>query len=491
MGVSEESTFSVCRSLSLPPSRGRIGSIGVLWLEKGTLFRNNIASEYRHILTRGQAYYRLPLEPGFWLPNAECLVNREPTTCNPGPSEDNCRADAISCTMLVGDSSNSYRPRAPFGATCEAPTLVQQCDWLSYPELITNPPSKIYTIPSSISINDPEFPFACAPGILGSADEAYQTSPACAGKCPAGWYCPFANTTSEIACTTGSFCPTGSSNPLPCAAGSYLNLTNATSQADCFACPTGSSCATGSSTPSACAPGTVSAQAGMSECTNCVAGKFQSNVGATACRDCIAGASARLDPSTSGSPPPSLACLSPPLLTQCSVDRHPPPQDGHFTDMLFYRVLPGFLIQFGIAADPAQQRKWDYTVGPDGEKVWTNPPLADEPNRAKFRAGSLSFAGAGENTRSCHLFIAMEPFGSQVLGAGPHETTIGFVDDGLDKRVGLGDGLEVMDRICRKHKHHGYPDTGSLQEPLIEHGNAAAAEYPELDRILSAEIIEG
>ena len=40
----------------------------------------------------------------------------------------------------------------------------------------------------------------------------------------------------------------------------------------------------------------------------------------------VKGASARLDPSTSGSPPPSLACLSPPLLTQCSVDRHPPPQ---------------------------------------------------------------------------------------------------------------------------------------------------------------------
>ena len=41
-------------------------------------------------------------------------------------------------------------------------------------------------------------------------------------------------------------------------------------------------------------------------------------------------ASARLDPSTSGSPPPSLACLSPPLLTQCSVDRHPPPQTSPF-----------------------------------------------------------------------------------------------------------------------------------------------------------------
>ena len=38
-------------------------------------------------------------------------------------------------------------------------------------------------------------------------------------------------------------------------------------------------------------------------------------------------ASARLDPSTSGSPPPSLCLpLPPPALTHCSVDRRPPPQ---------------------------------------------------------------------------------------------------------------------------------------------------------------------
>jgi len=165
-------------------------------------------------------------------------------------------------------------------------------------------------------------------------------------------------------------------------------------------------------------------------------------------------------------------------------------KDGFFTDMLFYRVLPGFLIQFGVASDPAQHRKWDYTLGPNGEKIWPRPPLADEPNRAQFRAGSISFAGAGENTRSCHLFIAMDPYGSRVLGSGPHETTIGFVDGGSDRRVGLGDGLEVMDRICRKRTHNGYPDTGFLQEALIKDGNVAAAEYPELDRIESVEMIE-
>ena len=51
-------------------------------------------------------------------------------------------------------------------------------------------------------------------------------------------------------------------------------------------------------------------------------------------------------------------------------------------------------------------------------------------------------------------------------------------------------GLEVMDRICRKHTHKGYPDTGFLQDALINKGNAGAAEYPELDRIESVEMIE-
>jgi hypothetical protein len=90
-------------------------------------------------------------------------------------------------------------------------------------------------------------------------------------------------------------------------------------------------------------------------------------------------------------------------------------KDGHFTDMLFYRVLPGFLVQFGIAGDPAQHAKWDYTLGPDGEKIWPCPPLADEPNRAQFRQGSrkgpISFAGAGENIVPlvhCHGSIRFE-----------------------------------------------------------------------------------
>ena len=55
---------------------------------------------------------------------------------------------------------------------------------------------------------------------------------------------------------------------------------------------------------------------------------------------------------------------------------------GFFTDMLLYRVIPGFLIQFGVAADPKVQAKWQ------------NDKIPDEPNLHKFRGGTLSFAGA-------------------------------------------------------------------------------------------------
>lgn len=90
--------------------------------------------------------------------------------------------------------------------------------------------------------------------------------------------------------------------------------------------------------------------------------------------------------------------------------------EGFFSGQLLYRVIPGFLIQFGVAADPEVMSRWD------AQK------LPDEPNRAPFRRGTLSFAGNGADSRSCHLFIALEPHGKR-LGKASHETTLGWVDD--------------------------------------------------------------
>ena len=136
-----------------------------------------------------------------------------------------------------------------------------------------------------------------------------------------------------------------------------------------------------------------------------------------------------------------------------------------FDDMLLYRVLPGFLIQFGINANPEEQSKW------------SRMRIRDEPNRETFRAGTLSYAGNGQNSRSTHMFIALMPMGA-MLGKAAHETTIGHVED-----------MEVVFKIASNFEKNGYPDLSTMQAQLLKTGNAAAADYPNLDRIVTAEVV--
>ena len=94
-------------------------------------------------------------------------------------------------------------------------------------------------------------------------------------------------------------------------------------------------------------------------------------------------------------------------------------QASFFDDQILYRVIPGFLVQFGVAADPGVMARWN------------DKRMKDEPKRAKFQHGTVSFAGAGKDSRSCHIFIAFAPNGVS-LGNAPHETPLGRVTDGLE-----------------------------------------------------------
>jgi peptidyl-prolyl cis-trans isomerase A (cyclophilin A) len=72
--------------------------------------------------------------------------------------------------------------------------------------------------------------------------------------------------------------------------------------------------------------------------------------------------------------------------------------DGYFNRIAFYRVIPGFLTQFGLgdAGDPEMRKKWRQsgTIN-DDKKVL-----------AKFPRGGISFAGNGKNSRTTQLFIS-------------------------------------------------------------------------------------
>jgi len=71
---------------------------------------------------------------------------------------------------------------------------------------------------------------------------------------------------------------------------------------------------------------------------------------------------------------------------RCLVD------DGFFDNAALFRVVPDFVVQFGIAALPEETAKWATVI-------------ADDAVRATNGAGTLSFATAGPGTRDHQLFV--------------------------------------------------------------------------------------
>jgi len=71
-------------------------------------------------------------------------------------------------------------------------------------------------------------------------------------------------------------------------------------------------------------------------------------------------------------------------------------KNGFYTDIAIYRVVPGFVAQFGIHNNKTVNDFWDkYKV-------------IDEPVIEKNKAMTISFARAGKNSRGTQLFINLK-----------------------------------------------------------------------------------
>ena len=132
--------------------------------------------------------------------------------------------------------------------------------------------------------------------------------------------------------------------------------------------------------------------------------------------------------------------------------------DGFFDGARFFRVVPNFVVQFGLAASPATTKKW-------------NKQIDDDPVAQTNRVGSLVYAKAGPNSRTTQLFINLRS--NQSLDSD------GFAPFGMV----LGDGMSVVQQIYKGYGEQ--PD----QEAITHQGNVYLnASFPNLDYIKKATV---
>jgi cyclophilin family peptidyl-prolyl cis-trans isomerase len=132
---------------------------------------------------------------------------------------------------------------------------------------------------------------------------------------------------------------------------------------------------------------------------------------------------------------------------------------GFFDGTRFFRVVPGFVVQFGLSGDPAISARWQVASIPDDPVVQHNT------------RGTLTFATAGPATRTTQLFIN---FGDNSRLDGMGFSPLGRVVDGMD----------VVDRIYAGYGEQ--PDQGQIQAQ----GNAyLRSRFPQLDSIAHATIV--
>ena len=140
-------------------------------------------------------------------------------------------------------------------------------------------------------------------------------------------------------------------------------------------------------------------------------------------------------------------------------------KNGYYDNCRFFRVLSGFMAQFGINGDPALNT------------VWRSARIQDDPVKQSNKRGFVSYAMGGPNTRTTQLFINYSDRNSQL-------DSQGFSPFGK-----VVDGMKVVDSLYADYGEGGAggPDQGRIQTE----GNAYLMKgFPKLDYIKSAVIVE-
>jgi peptidyl-prolyl cis-trans isomerase A (cyclophilin A) len=138
---------------------------------------------------------------------------------------------------------------------------------------------------------------------------------------------------------------------------------------------------------------------------------------------------------------------------------------GYFKDVAFFRVIPGFMCQFGIHGDPKISA------------AWRKAHIPDDAVKGSNTRGAITFATAGPNTRTTQLFIS--------FGDNSRLDNTGFSPFGK-----VTEGMDVVDKLNGEYGEGAPSGRGPDQGRIQMEGNAyLKKDFPKLDYIKSAGVV--
>jgi peptidyl-prolyl cis-trans isomerase A (cyclophilin A) len=139
-------------------------------------------------------------------------------------------------------------------------------------------------------------------------------------------------------------------------------------------------------------------------------------------------------------------------------------KNGFYDDDRFFRVVEGFMVQFGISGNPQVSAQWD------------NANLKDDPVKQSNKPGFITFATRGPNTRTTQVFINYND--NDRLDA------MGFAPFGQ-----VTQGMEVVQALYSGYGEGAPRGAGPSQPKMQADGNSyLTSQFPKLDYITKATI---
>jgi peptidyl-prolyl cis-trans isomerase A (cyclophilin A) len=140
-------------------------------------------------------------------------------------------------------------------------------------------------------------------------------------------------------------------------------------------------------------------------------------------------------------------------------------KNGFYNNARFFRVITGFMVQFGINGDPALSAQW------------RTAKINDDAVKQSNKRGLITFATAGPNTRTTQVFI-------------------NFADNTMLDKQGFApfgqvvSGMEVVDGLYSGYGEGAPRGNGPDQSRVQGEGNAyLTTSFPKMDYIKAVTIV--